>query len=116
MHAAQFSILNSQFLIVANLPYLTPAQIKNSPSIKCEPRLALGAGSDGLKYYKKLFKQIKELRVANYELRDISVLCEIDPGQTAKIKRLIKRELPEASYQIKKDLSGLNRLIMIKIV
>ena len=103
-------------IILANLPYLTPTQIKNSPSIKYEPKLALTAGKDGLKYYRRLFKQTNDLRNIKCKLRDINILCEIDPSQTAKIKQLIKRELPKASYQIKKDLSGLNRLVIIKIL
>lgn len=51
----------SNLIITANLPYLTPKQIKNSPSIQKEPELALEAGDDGLKYYKKLFNQIKKI-------------------------------------------------------
>ncbi|MFH0923530.1 MAG: peptide chain release factor N(5)-glutamine methyltransferase [Candidatus Falkowbacteria bacterium] len=108
----KFSLLTSNFLLLANLPYLTPAQIKSSPSIQCEPKLALMAGHDGLKYYRELFKQIKKLnalRVTRY------ALCEIDPCQTIKIKWLIKREFPHAKIQIKKDLSGLNRLVIINI-
>ncbi|MFH1583421.1 MAG: peptide chain release factor N(5)-glutamine methyltransferase [Candidatus Falkowbacteria bacterium] len=114
IHNSSFTIHHS-LIILANLPYLTPTQIKNSPSIKHEPKLALTAGSDGLKYYKQLFKQAKESQVASYGLRNIYILCEINPGQTAKMKQLIKRELPEASRQIKKDLSGLNRLAIISI-
>src|SRR3989344_5667892 len=45
-------------LIIANLPYLTPRQMKN-PDLKHEPKNALVAGKDGLKYYRELFKQIK---------------------------------------------------------
>jgi len=101
-------IQNSKLIILANLPYLTPSQIKDSPTIKYEPKSALSAGSDGLKYYRQLFKRIKDLR-------DAHVLCEIDPGQTKKIKQLVKCELPEAAFQIKKDLSGLNRLVVISI-
>ncbi|MDD4271785.1 MAG: peptide chain release factor N(5)-glutamine methyltransferase [Patescibacteria group bacterium] len=107
---SKFLIRNSRLIIIANLPYLTPAQIKNSPSIKYEPKLALSAGPDGLKYYRQLFKQIKSLSAADY------ALCEFDPRQTSKIKQLIKRELPETSCQIKKDLSGLNRLAIIEII
>ena len=103
----KFVIGNSSLVILANLPYLTPTQIKNSPSIKREPKLALAAGSDGLKYYRRLFKQIKMLHNISY------VLCEIDPSQTLKIKQLIKRELSETTIQIKKDLTGLNRLVII---
>ncbi len=106
---SKFVIRNSKLIILANLPYLTPNQIKNSPSIKHEPKLALSAGSDGLKYYRQLFKQLRALRVKGY------TLCEIDPNQTAKIEQLVKHELPGAMLQIKKDLSGLNRLAIIKI-
>jgi len=99
-------------IILANLPYLTPAQIKNSPSIRHEPKLALSAGPDGLKYYRELFKQIK--RIKNQKLR-ITVLIEIDSAQTKKIRQLIKKELPRSQIKIKKDLRGHNRLIVITI-
>ncbi|MFH1980191.1 MAG: peptide chain release factor N(5)-glutamine methyltransferase, partial [Patescibacteria group bacterium] len=121
------SIVNCQssIIITANLPYLTPAQIKNSPSIKYEPKLALSAGSDGLKYYKKLFKQINVMR-STLALLDLSaglciphyafhVLCEIDQSQTHKIKKILKKEFCEFNLTIKKDLSGKNRLIIIEL-
>ncbi|MBA3047001.1 peptide chain release factor N(5)-glutamine methyltransferase [Patescibacteria group bacterium] len=108
----KFKIQNSKFIILANLPYLTPAQIKNSPSIQCEPKIALNAGHDGLKYYRELFKQIKKLNTL-YVMR--YALCEIDPRQTVMLKQLIKKILPKAKIQIKKDLSGLNRLAIINI-
>ena len=48
------NINNIKFdVIIANLPYLTPEQMKE-PSIKQEPKLALLAGKDGLDYYQKL--------------------------------------------------------------
>ena len=125
----KFSTLNSKFLILANLPYLTRAQINNSPTIQYEPRLALTAGPDSLKYYRQLFLQIAKLRQANKHSGYI--LCEIDPGQTKKIKQLIEKELnclsynsyeririsrgERNSYTIKKDLKGHNRLIIIKL-
>jgi release factor glutamine methyltransferase len=97
---------------LANLPYLTPAQIRNSPTIKYEPRLALAAGRDGLKYYRQLFRQIKEMRCAMRDAR-CAILCEIDPSQKISIKRLAKKYLPKAKIQIKKDLQGHNRLAII---
>lgn len=102
--------LKSEIIITANLPYLTPAQIKKSASIQREPKLALAAGADGLKYYRELFKQIKLFKI--YSLR-FKILVEINPCQTIKIKWLIKREFPHAKIQIKKDLRGLNRLVII---
>ncbi len=104
---------NCKLIIVSNLPYLTPAQIKNSSSIQCEPKLALNAGKDGLKYYRQLFKQIK-LLVTGYQL-SVTALIEIDPQQTAKLKKIIKNNFPKAKIKIKKDLRGLNRLVIIQL-
>lgn len=102
-------LINSKLIISANLPYLTAGQIKSSPSIKKEPRLALLAGSDGLKYYRELFKQLKSLNISAI------IFCEIDASQKNNIKLLTKKIFPQASIKIKKDLAGLNRLVIIKI-
>jgi len=104
---------NLHLIITANLPYLTYSQFKKAPSIQSEPKIALLAGQDGLKYYKKLFKQIKFLRRINKNLR-LSLLCEIDSGQLKKIKTIIKKKIPQINLQIKKDLRGLDRLIIIE--
>jgi release factor glutamine methyltransferase len=106
-----------QLLITANLPYLIPAQIKNSPTIQYEPKLALSAGPDGLKYYRQLFKQIKILLNSNKLALNsqIFAMLEIDPSQTTKIKQLAKNTLPQCKYEIKKDLKGHNRLVIIEI-
>ena len=40
-------------------------------------------------------------------------MFEIDPTQTDKIKIMIKKYLPEANIEIKKDLAGLDRLVII---
>ncbi len=105
------SITNHQspITICANLPYLTPIQLKNSPSIQAEPKNALVGGFDGLKYYRELFKQLKLLPNKN-----ITVLCEIDPSQSKAISKLIKEKLPECKFEIKKDLRGLERLVILK--
>ena len=102
-----------KLIITANLPYLTPKQFKQEPSIQHEPKLALVAGNDGLKYYKKLLQQIRQLS-KSYNLKPISYF-EIDPSQTSSIKKLIKKILPQAKIEIKKDLAGLDRVVIIKI-
>ncbi len=112
--------LKSKIIILANLPYLTPAQIKKSPTIKYEPRLALKAGKDGLKYYRRLLKQIKNVHKSISPHKSafsprLSAFLEIDPSQASKIKQLIKKELPHSVAQTKKDLRGHNRIVIIKI-
>ncbi len=101
-------------IIAANLPYLTPAQIKKSPSISREPRLALDGGRDGLKYYRQLFQELSSvLKKQNFSFR---ILCEIDPGQSRPIIMLAKKILPQAQAVIKKDLAKKNRLVIINSI
>ena len=104
--------MNYGLVITANLPYLTSEQM-SEPSIQAEPKNALYGGKDGLELYKKLLKQIQYLVAHNLEL--ITLFLEIDPTQTKKIKLLIKKYLPNADIQIKKDLSGLDRVVKIEI-
>ena len=104
-------IRNCNLIILANLPYLTPSQVKNFSTIRHEPKSALIAGADGLKYYRILFRQIKKLIEINKT--PLHLLCEIDPGQVDKIKKLALSLLPEFKLKIKKDLRGLNRLVIL---
>ena len=98
-------------IITANLPYLTSEQIKNSPSIKKEPKLALYSGLNGLNHYRQLLIQIKQ----NFKLfkGGLEIFCEIDDTQKEAIKKLIEKELPLAKIEIKKDLGAFDRLVKI---
>ncbi len=102
----------AQIFITANLPYLAPRQIKAEPTIQKEPWLALAAGKDGLKYYRKLFKQIRALA---FPLPEITLLIEIDHTQKNSLRKLLKQIFPQADFEIKKDLGGHYRLVIIKI-
>ena len=105
----------SKIIITANLPYLTSTQIKKSPTIKKEPRLALLAGSDGLKYYKKLFKQISNIHKIHQKLT-FSIFCEIDPSQKTTMQKLAKNIFhADFSFEVKKDLRKLNRFVIINL-
>ena len=99
---------NQTLLIAANLPYLTTTQVKAEPSIKKEPRQALVAGHDGLKYYRELFSQIKKIS------NPLILFCEIDPRQSLAFQNLVETALPNFSNQIKSDLAGLDRLVIIR--
>jgi release factor glutamine methyltransferase len=109
-------ILNLKSLIVvANLPYLTTSQWqKTQPEIKkYEPRLALDGGKDGLKYYKQLLQQIK-LLVTRRSL-SVTSLFEIDPSETKRITKIIRHDFSASKIEIKKDLAGRDRVVIIKI-
>jgi len=98
---------NWRLVILANLPYLAPTQIKKSFTIKCEPKIALNGGKDGLDLYRKLAGQIKKMTGVK-----ITLLCEIGQLQAEAIKKIFSFA---QKLQIKKDLSGLNRLVIITI-
>lgn len=104
-----------RLVISANLPYLTAKQIKANPDLKYEPRLALSAGPDGLKYYKKLLPQIKKLQKLGFP--KITLILEIDPSQTKTLKQYIRKIFPDLKDKIinKNDLAGLSRFIIIDV-
>lgn len=107
-------LLGRQLIIAANLPYLTPQQIKAAPSIQREPHLALAGGHDGLKYYRRLFQQLSRLDLNTTALL---LICEIDPDQKSLIENLAKRYFPAAHTKVDQDLSGQLRFLTIsKIV
>lgn len=102
------NINNKKFdVIIANLPYLNPKQLKES-SIQKEPSLALAAGKDGLDYYKKLLNQISK-----YLNKKYLVLLEIDPEQKNNLEKLIKKNLPQGKLEFIKDLSNNTRVARI---
>lgn len=100
----------SELIIAANLPYLTPSQIKKAPSIGREPIIALDGGRDGLKYYRELFKQLSDLKITG----NIRLICEIDDSQAKKIKALALKYFPGVVSEIVNDLSGKKRFLVLK--
>jgi len=119
-------------LILANLPYLTKAQMKN-PEFKHEPRLALKSGKDGLDHYQRFFKQLSSFchpgldpgssarfsaMPAGRRLEgrnDITILIEHDPAQKTKLTKLISHHIPQTKITSHKDLSHRPRVLEIKI-
>jgi len=101
-----------EIIIAANLPYLTRAQFEQEKSIKHEPKTALISDNcDGLDLYRELCSQIRELNPAS----TITLLLEIDPGQTTAIEKLLAKSFPTGQAHIHKDLCGMDRVVRVKI-
>lgn len=115
IHDTKYKIRDTNLIIVANLPYLSKNVYKNTaPDVKnYEPKSALYGGIDGLKYYEKLFKQIKTI-ITNYQL-PVTIIIEFSPEQKTKISRMIKTFFPASKPEFKKDLAGKWRLASFKI-
>lgn len=100
-------------LILANLPYVKSTFFKR-PSNKnytrvYEPLEALNGGRDGLKLIKRLLKQsLTHLK------REGEILLEIDPRQANPLIKFTKQIFSQVEVTIKKDLSGLERVILIR--
>lgn len=94
-------------IIVANLPY-----VKNdwdNASIKNEPSNALYSGKSGLVHYFKLLKQIKE-----YNINPKYLLVEISPEQVKIISEKAKELFSNINIEVKKDLAGFDRVMIMK--
>jgi len=98
-------ISNGVNFIVANLPYIPSQKAK---CLNHSPQIALDGGKDGLKFYQSLLEN-----AADYLQLNGKIFLEINFDQAKKIKKIIKKYFPQAEIEIKKDLAGLNRLVII---
>ncbi len=76
-------------VIVANLPYLTPAQMQE-PSLAAEPAQALIGGHDGQQLYQALFNQA----ASRDDWRGLVI--EVDPSQAEAIEQQLRDRWPAA--------------------
>lgn len=95
-------------IIISNPPYIKTTEeieeiVKNN-----EPHLALYAGADGLDCYKKILKQ------ASIHMKDKSLIAfEIGMTQAKDITKLAYQYLENVTIEVKKDLSGKDRMLFI---
>ena len=90
----------SPTLYIANLPYI-PTDMYNkldSSVHDFEPKLALEAGDDGLKYYKELFVQIPK--------GNNILIVEIEPSTVEDIRKI------KEPAKVIKDFRGLDRFLL----
>ena len=101
--------LNKKYdLIISNPPYIAYDEeimdiVKNN-----EPHLALYADNEGLYYYEKILKNVK-----NYLKKNYLIAFEIGYKQAKKIELLANTYLT-CKVTIEKDLSGKDRYIFIE--
>lgn len=91
-------------LIIANLPYATPAEYR---AVKTEPRVAIVGGHDGLAVFRRFWKQ---LAATGWR---VPVVLEIDPRRRSAVAALARRHLHQVAIQVTKDLAGHDRVLTI---
>jgi len=101
--------LNEPTFIIANLPYIPTKQyLQLDKSVKeYEPRIALDGGKDGLKNYKRLFKQIRE---KNLPVKYIYI--ETEESIFNSTKELIKSCFPTSIIKEKQDCFNKKRFLL----
>jgi release factor glutamine methyltransferase len=96
-------------LIAANLPYIPTNTLKSLDVYQREPTLALDGGPDGLDLIEKVLHQAAE-RISPGGL----VLLEIETGQGDSALALAEQVFPQALSEIKADLAGHPRLLVVQ--
>ncbi len=111
LRGSLFAKLKEKFdIIVSNPPYVAEKDyLKLQPEVGFEPKSALYGGKDGLNFYRKIIPQ------ARYYLQPGGILAfEIGYGQVRKIVQLLGKEKIFSSIEVKKDYSGIERIIIAK--
>lgn len=102
-------------LIIANLPYVPSDMYKrlDKSVLKFEPKNAISGGKDGLKYYRRLLKQIRKKNTGKHK---ITLLMEIEPSTLHPLKRLLrKHKIPNSNIKILKDFRGKERFVLVHL-
>lgn len=105
-----YAILVPPFdLITANLPYIPTKTLRKLNVHTHEPTIALDGGKDGLVYIHRLIRKAAQILAIEGLL-----LLEIEATLGQAVCSLGKRYFPGADIQVKKDLSGHDRLVIIR--
>ncbi len=96
-------------LILSNPPYIPTETMKTLEIYGREPTLALDGGADGLDTIRRLLGQA----TGRLNPRGI-ILIEIESSLGLAAKSLAREYFPESQIEIKKDLTGRDRLVMIE--
>lgn len=104
------TISEPQDIIISNPPYIGHSEwsLMDESVRTYEPKKALFAENDGLAIYQKIAEE-----APNYLKSDGMVFLEIGFKQGSTVKELMKEAFPAKQVEVKKDLSGNDRMIVV---
>ncbi|MBD5431506.1 peptide chain release factor N(5)-glutamine methyltransferase [Lactobacillus agrestimuris] len=94
--------------IVSNPPYIKESERKvmDQNVIDNEPSTALFGGKNGIEFYKKFAKQVREHLNSHGEF-----FMEFGFSEEEELKQLFAQELPDFEIEFKKDMAGKPRML-----
>ena len=107
-----FENINCKYdVIISNPPYISYDEeimdiVKNN-----EPNLALYAPNEGLYFYEEILKNVYK-----YINNNGLIAFEIGYSQGEKIKKLASKYLDKYDFEIKKDMTGKDRMVFIRVI
>lgn len=97
-------------ILVSNPPYIKEDEVMESSVVDFEPHVALFGGDDGLKFYRMIFENAHKI------LKEKALLFfEMGYDQKENLTNLAKQFFPNAYIEVKKDINGKDRMLMIKL-
>ena len=95
-------------VLISNPPYIPADEQMEKSVVDYEPHVALFGGSDGLYFYRKIFRDCRKV------LKEKAFMAfEMGWDQRERMSRLVEEELPEARYEIRKDMNGKDRMLFV---
>ena len=95
-------------VLVSNPPYIPAEEEMEKSVVDFEPHVALFGGSDGLFFYRQIFKDCRQV------LKDKAFMAfEMGWDQRERMSALVEEMLPEAKYEILKDMNGKDRMLFV---
>jgi release factor glutamine methyltransferase len=98
-------------VIAANLPYVRTGDFEAAPPEirQHEPRVGLDGGADGLRIVERLLRQ-----APSHVTGGGALFVEIGEEQGEASRKLAMDAFPEARIEVRKDLSGLDRVLVVR--
>ncbi len=95
-------------LLVCNPPYIPEQEEMERSVVDFEPHVALFGGNDGLFFYRKVFADCRKV------LKPQAFMAfEMGWNQREAMSELVQSSLPEAEFEILKDMNGKDRILLV---
>ncbi|NCB34132.1 MAG: peptide chain release factor N(5)-glutamine methyltransferase, partial [Erysipelotrichia bacterium] len=95
-------------VLISNPPYIPSGEEMEKSVVDFEPHVALFGGTDGLKFYREIFQNCRSL------LKPRAFMAfEMGWNQRERMSALVKETLPDARFEILKDMNGKDRMLFV---